>query len=36
MYTWLPEKIEQAQKILKSRNIKLRFKFDSPASQGEI
>lgn len=36
MYTWLPEKVGQAQQILKARNIKLGFKFNSPAKQGEI
>ncbi|NDJ16254.1 SMI1/KNR4 family protein [Myxacorys almedinensis] len=36
MYTWLSEKIEQAQKILKAQNIQLGFKFNSPATQGEI
>lgn len=36
MYTWLPEKIEQAQRILKNENIKLSFKFNPPANQAEI
>lgn len=36
MYTWLPEKVEQAQQILKARNINLGFKFNSPATQSEI
>ncbi|MBE9006120.1 SMI1/KNR4 family protein [Fortiea sp. LEGE XX443] len=36
MYTWLPKKVEQAQQVLKARNVKLGFKFNSPANQGEI
>jgi hypothetical protein len=36
MWTWLPGKIEQVQQILESRNIKLGFKFNSPAIQDEI
>jgi hypothetical protein len=36
MYKWLLEKVEQAQQILKSQNINLRFKFNSSAQQNEI
>ncbi|WP_404790771.1 SMI1/KNR4 family protein [Altericista sp. CCNU0014] len=36
MYTWIPEKVKQAQQILKARSIKLEFKFNSPAKQDEI
>jgi SMI1 / KNR4 family (SUKH-1) len=36
MYTWLPQKVEQAQQILEEQNIELGFKFNPPASQAEI
>ncbi|MEA5504180.1 SMI1/KNR4 family protein [Halotia wernerae UHCC 0503] len=36
MYTWLPQKVEQAQQILEKQNIELGFKFNRPASQAEI
>jgi SMI1 / KNR4 family (SUKH-1) len=36
MYTWLPEKLEQSQQILKARNINLGFKFNPPATGQEI
>lgn len=36
MYTWLPKKVGQAQQVLKARNVKLGFKFNSSANQAEI
>jgi SMI1-KNR4 cell-wall len=36
MYEWLPEKVEQARNQLKKHNIKLGFKFNSPANGDEI
>lgn len=36
MYTWLPQKVKQAQQILEKQNIELGFKFNPPANQAEI
>jgi SMI1 / KNR4 family (SUKH-1) len=36
MYRWLPEKVAQAQQILKAGKIELGFKFNLPAGQNEI
>lgn len=33
---WLSEKVEQAQQILNAQNIQLGFKFNPPATQGDI
>jgi hypothetical protein len=36
MYRWFPEKLEQAQQLLEAQNVALGFKFNPPASQGDI
>lgn len=36
MYTWLPERVVQAQQVLKAQNVELEFKFNAPANQDEI
>jgi SMI1 / KNR4 family (SUKH-1) len=36
MLTWFSERVEQAQQVLNAQNIQLGFKFNSPATQGDI
>jgi hypothetical protein len=36
MYAWLPERVKQAQQVLKAQNVELMFKFNAPAHQDEI
>lgn len=36
MLTWFSEKVEQAQQIRDAQNIQLKFKFNPPATQGDI